>query len=104
MYQYNSNKLILSYSIGILITAIAVCFGLHSFRNNGTSHNTSFSAVIASTRNPDLDVISDSKNKQLLSLKLKFGAIGEGVDTGRQSGSRMHGGTRHVFGLEDTEC
>jgi hypothetical protein len=102
MYHYNNNNLLLSYGIGTFITAIGVCLGLYAFHMNGMSHSTSFSAAIVSTRNPDLDIISDYMSKEVLKLKLRFGSLATVSGGGAQTLSRKIRGTRRqVFGVDD---
>ena len=101
MYQYNSRNLILSYSIAIFATIVGVALGLFSFHTNGVSHSTAFSAVVATTRNPGLDFISDSKNEEMSDVKLKFGAIASDSEAIGRNGS-LNGSTRRLaFRLED---
>lgn len=101
MYQYNSRDLILSYSIAIFVTLLGVAMGLYSFRTNGVSHSTAFSAVVATTRNPGLDIISDSRNGEMSDVKLRFGAITTKSDGLGRNGSGSGSVRRLAFGLED---
>jgi hypothetical protein len=55
VYQYNSKNLIISYSVAISVTVLAVCLGLYSLKYNGVAHSSNFSAILGTTRNPELD-------------------------------------------------
>ncbi|KAE8441017.1 hypothetical protein EG329_006108 [Mollisiaceae sp. DMI_Dod_QoI] len=102
MYQYNNFKLISPYSIATFATLLGVAVGLYSFRINGVSHSTAFSAVVATTRNPGLDIINDSENKEIGNLKLKFGAIATDSEVLGRNGSMNSGVSKRLaFGLED---
>lgn len=102
MYQYNSLKLVLPYSIATFAALAGVAIGLYSFRINRMSHSTAFSAVIATTRNRGLDIINDSGNKETRDLKLKFGAIATDSGLLVRNGSIDSAVSRRLaFGLEN---
>jgi hypothetical protein len=61
----------MSYGITFLLTTQSVCLGLYAFHINGVAHSTYFSAIIATTRNPGLDVLSDRGNTFFLDRKLQ---------------------------------
>jgi hypothetical protein len=89
IYEYDSLKLIASYSAGILATILTVIIGCVAFRINGVAHDKSFSAIMTTTRNPDLDIMTAGHSlgpmsEKLDHTKLRFGGIagragGEGV-------------------------
>jgi len=107
IYQYNSQNLIISYGIGLFFAILAVIIGLASFATNGVSHSTSFSAMIAATRNRKLDELMEGyslgdavKDEKIAKTRLKFGAIkdaegGEGENVGEKDVRRV------AWGLED---
>lgn len=75
-------NLMISYGIAIACSVIGVTIGLVALYTNGSSHDTSFIAVLATTRNPILDEmvsgysmgaspIPDALSKQ----KLRFGVV-----------------------------
>jgi hypothetical protein len=101
------NILILSYTIAIFVTFIATGIGLYSFAVNGVSHSHSFSAIMTTTRNPDLDALSQGQSlgaapldRKLGKVRLRIGTIDIDVieETSEVLGNRK---VRHVaFGLE----
>ena len=58
VYKYDKRNLLVSYGAVILVTVIAIIIGIVSLIENGVYHDTSFSAIMATTRNPDLDALS----------------------------------------------
>jgi hypothetical protein len=105
MYQYDSRNLILSYGIAISVTLLGVSLGLYSFHTNGVSHSMAFSAVVGTTRNPALNVISEYEDKELMAVRLKLGpAHSNGV--GKEKGFERDGDKRRkrlAFVLEGGE-
>ena len=68
----------MSYGIAFLFINPSVCLGLYAFHINGVAHSTYFSAIIATTRNPGLDVLSDrginfSLDSETSNPSLRFG-------------------------------
>lgn len=59
VYTYHSKNILISYGCAIIATLGVVILGLVIFSMNGISHNTSFSAVITTTHNLDLDALSN---------------------------------------------
>jgi len=57
VYIYNPLTLLFSYGIAFLVTIPCATLGLYAFHVNGVAHNHSFSAIVATTRNPALDII-----------------------------------------------
>jgi len=95
IYIYKPFLLLFSYGIALLLTVPSVCLGLYVFHVNGVAHSTDFSAIIATTRNPGLDILSDNGCSFPLDLKaskakLRFG----GVHNGEK-------GERAAFGMVD---
>ncbi|KAF9888266.1 hypothetical protein FE257_008835 [Aspergillus nanangensis] len=98
-YAYNRKNLFVAYIVaaGVTITCIAV--GLFALWDNGVSHNTSFSGVLRTTRNPDLDFLatgycfgSDELTKEVRRVKLRFGEIETAPQTFKHA----------AFGYEDS--
>lgn len=56
---YKPLLLLLPYDIAHLLTIPSVRLGLYTFHTNGLAQSTYFSAIIATTRKPGLDVLSD---------------------------------------------
>lgn len=82
IYEYDSRNLIISYSIAIVVTALAVCLGFYAFNYNGVAHSNSFTAVLATTGNPDFQNISRGHSlgalpmdKDILDMRVKFGVL-----------------------------
>jgi len=78
-----------------MLTTLAAFLGIYAFRFNGVAHSTAFSAMIATTRNPALDGLSEGHSlgcfpmdKEMAKTKLMFG----GIEVGRK-------GSRAGFGL-----
>jgi hypothetical protein len=108
IYQYDSHNLIVSYSIAIFFAVLAVLLGIFSLVDNGVVHSTAFSAVVATTRNTDLDALSKGHSlgalpldKGMADVKLRFGELGKG-DEWRNDGQQEGEGAVHIgFGLEN---
>jgi len=97
IYKYNPFLLVVSYCSALAATFLGVCLGLYAFKQNGVSHSSAFSAIVATTRNPDLDRLSEGHSlgafpldKQVAEVKLKFG----GIDIGEK-------GIRAGFGVAE---
>ncbi|KAF7940059.1 uncharacterized protein EAE98_000186 [Botrytis deweyae] len=54
VYSYNSRSLILSYCIAAFIAFIRIMIGILSCISNGVARSTASSALVATTRNPEL--------------------------------------------------
>ncbi|KAE9377411.1 hypothetical protein N431DRAFT_453756 [Stipitochalara longipes BDJ] len=93
-YYYNSHNLIISYAIAIFITLIATGIGLYSFSINGVSHTNSFSAIMTTTRNPDLDTLARGQSLGATPLDAD---LGRGTSKISKDRVAMHA----TFGLED---
>jgi hypothetical protein len=77
VYQYNSKNLIISYSMAIFFTLVGLIIGFYSFSFNGVAHSSNFSAIVGTTRNPDLD-----KYVRGHSLGVFGGSRGQGIGKG----------------------
>jgi hypothetical protein len=89
--------LLLSYGIAFLVTIPCAGLGLYAFHINGVAHSHVFSAIIATTRNPVLDIIAEGNEfgtaplqKEVAHAKWMFGSIGNAKT-----------GERVAFGLVD---
>jgi hypothetical protein len=106
IYKYDSRNLIISYSIAVFATLIALVLGFYSFHDNGVAHSTVFSAVLATTRNSELDVLSKGHSlgalpldKRVAGIRLRFGELNRGTE---KIGDEDEEGVRHIgFGLEN---
>ena len=100
IYEYDSRNLIISYSVVILLTLLGIALGIFSFLDNGVAHSSAFSAIVATTRNPHLDIMSEGHSLGALPfdehasrVKLRFGEL---VGTAKEDDDARHVG----FGLE----
>ena len=88
IYSYDSRNLILSYSIAAVFTILSASVGFFALHYNGVAHSTAFSAMIATTRNRDLDKVSRGHSLGALPLgytemKVRFGMLlGDGEKRG----------------------
>lgn len=106
VYHYDAFKLLLSYGIAILFTVLSTIFGIYSFYVNGVEHFSSFSALIATTRNPDLDILSEGHSLGALPLdsdvanvRLRFGVLVREERGTTEDGAE--GGEHIGFGLAE---
>lgn len=58
-YTYNWRNLVLAYSLAVAAAALSVGVGLAALRTNGYSAGASFSSILLTTRNPDLDALAE---------------------------------------------
>ncbi|KAL7271987.1 hypothetical protein RUND412_005224 [Rhizina undulata] len=87
IYQYHKAGLWVGYAICVTVAFISVLVGLCAIRQNGVSSDTTFSKILATTRNPAIDdevskvtgacLGADPTPKELEKLQLKFGIVGE---------------------------
>jgi hypothetical protein len=57
MYNYQSQNLVIGYSLGAAFTLLAICFGIWSIVWNESVYSDSISAIIRVLRNPQLDAL-----------------------------------------------
>ncbi|KUJ11656.1 uncharacterized protein LY89DRAFT_594462 [Mollisia scopiformis] len=81
-YQYRPLYLALPYGIGLLCVSIVATIGLYSIHLNGVTHSMNFSSILATTRNPDLDVLTrgaslgaEPLKTDISKVKLRFGPL-----------------------------
>lgn len=108
VYSYDANNLWTAYGVAIAATLLSLGVGFHALFSNGVSYRTSFSTIVATTRNNALDDImigsslgGDAMRKDVMRTKLRFGVIDEDrgeVVTGEAETSDHQ---RAGFGLED---
>jgi len=82
VFSYSPKYLYLSYGIATFFTCIGTILGLYAFYANGVVHSTALSAIIATMRNPDLDILAGenflaktSLSKDIGNLKLRLGVM-----------------------------
>ncbi|KAJ5158985.1 uncharacterized protein N7500_008636 [Penicillium coprophilum] len=57
-YAYDSKNLLAAYMTALGVTIVCVIVGFLALRENGAAHNTSFSSMLMTTRNPELDELA----------------------------------------------
>lgn len=84
VYQYNCGNLVLSYGIALLFTGLIVSLGFYFLDRNGVAHSTTFSALITTARNSQLDQLSKGNSlgalplgEKTMNVKLRFGELPE---------------------------
>lgn len=82
VHSYNARSLLLSYAAAVLATLIILIAGLHALWANGVGHTNTFSALVRTTRNKDLDewarghcLGSDPVDKHIAKQKLQYGLL-----------------------------
>lgn len=80
VWSYRPMWLAVSYFIAVGLTFAAVGVGLHAIATNGYVAQTNFSTFLTTTRNPDLDKMTEGSclgawplKKDLLNTRLRFG-------------------------------
>lgn len=100
-YTYNWRNLVMAYSIAVGAALLCVCVGMQSLLANGYAAGASFSSILLTTRNPDLDHLAQGHclgarpmPKEVGQTVLRFGVLNS------QPYDQNVGG--HVaFGLQD---
>ncbi|KAF5877623.1 uncharacterized protein Bfra_001990 [Botrytis fragariae] len=82
VFSYSPKYLYLPYGIAIFFTCFSTILGLYAFYANGVVHSTALSAIIATSRNPYLDVLAGenlvantSLSKDIRNVKLRLGMM-----------------------------
>ncbi|KAH8679682.1 hypothetical protein BGZ60DRAFT_481059 [Tricladium varicosporioides] len=105
VFAYNARNLLLAYGIALLATLFALTLGLRAIFLNGVSHNSSFSGMLCTTRNPTLDALAKGRTlgaepleRDIGKTRLRFGELrGKRIEKGWVRG-RVVG--RLGFGVE----
>jgi len=71
IYAYHSRNLLFSYGLAIAFTVLANLLGAYAYWRNGHSHSKSFSAILASTRDPGLTKLFHAETMGRLPLHKK---------------------------------
>ncbi|TGO34273.1 hypothetical protein BHYA_0204g00010 [Botrytis hyacinthi] len=78
MWKINKH-LMLSYSIAASIASMSIIIGISSCINNGATHSIAFSALVATTCNPELDALYKGHcmgplpiDKEMAKTRLRF--------------------------------
>jgi hypothetical protein len=112
-YVYDPLWLAISYGLALFFSAIAVTIGAYAINSNGVVHSNSFSAIVATTQNPELGEFlgrsslgADPMKTNSPSRRLKFGPIlnqttTDNLDAGGGESGVIDEKIPHVaFGLE----
>jgi hypothetical protein len=107
VYAYNARNLWAAYGPAIFVTLLSVAVGFQALFSNGVSHGTSFSAILATTRNRTLDEMmvgcslgAHPMRKDILHTRLRFGVL-EGDESGKEGNDgNSREFSRAGFGLE----
>lgn len=82
LYSYTPSSLLVSYFVGVAFSLLIVIAGLYALYTNGVNHSNSFSGILCTTRNSELDVIAKGNytgskplNEALASQKLQYGLL-----------------------------
>jgi hypothetical protein len=102
IYAYDAKHLLVSYGVTAFFAVLAMLIGLHSLHANGVQHSTSFSSILFTTRNPELDNIAAGQSlgtkplpKEIRNRRLMFGTLDGSGEKGTP------GDVRHVaFGFD----
>ncbi|RPA76334.1 hypothetical protein BJ508DRAFT_379502 [Ascobolus immersus RN42] len=87
IYKYEPAVLLASYGAAILVSLISLILGGLALVQNGIPSDTGFSRIMLATRNPTLDKLAYGQglgepSEGIMSTRVKFGVIGEGVGFG----------------------
>ncbi|KAF3314873.1 hypothetical protein TWF173_004399 [Orbilia oligospora] len=85
VWKYDKTNLIIAYSIGMVVALVSLIVGALALRQNGLVSEMSFSQIVATTRNPELDKMmqgnslgrSDLKPRRLYGERLRMGELKE---------------------------
>lgn len=101
VFQYSRATLLTTYCAAAVATLLCLVVGLVALVRNGIASDVSFSRVLVTTRNPELDKITrgaclggDPLPKDLWKTRLRFGELWG------TAGEEMAGGAHAGFGVE----
>ena len=82
LYSYTPSSLLVSYSVGVASSLLIVIAGLYALHKNRVNHSNSFSGILCTTQNSELDVIAQGNctgskplNEALASQRLQYGLL-----------------------------
>lgn len=82
-FSYNERYLLAAYLTAVILTLVCITVGLAALMDNGFTGSTVFSAMLLTTRNPDLDRLAENNYlgekplpKVVGKTRLQFGIIG----------------------------
>ncbi|THV45419.1 hypothetical protein BGAL_0491g00010 [Botrytis galanthina] len=107
IYAYHSSTLLLSYGIAIFVALVANSLGAYAYHINGRSHNKSFSAILAATRDSEFGRLLPGGVRGkiplpdwVLETQLRFVDVdGGGVDECGMGGKKGGGREFRVVGM-----
>ncbi|KAL8303353.1 hypothetical protein RB600_006998 [Gaeumannomyces tritici] len=106
-YAYDEAGLLRAYGVAVAAALTCVCVGAHAYVANGYSASSSFSSVLLTTRNADLDRLavgqclgSQRAPAELRRTVLRFGVVR--LPGGSAAGGGEHGVAHATFGLRGT--
>ncbi|KAL2861718.1 hypothetical protein BJX68DRAFT_223128 [Aspergillus pseudodeflectus] len=89
-YFYGATGLLTAYMSAVAVSIVCVIIGLVALRRNGVAQGTSFSSVLMTTRNPELDRLAvgqclgtEPLKDEIGKVRLQFGEI-EGAELRRR--------------------
>lgn len=102
-FTYNPENLLISYLLAIVATMLILLLAARAYHLNGVSPKTSFSTIMLTTRNTDLDVFSEGQclgktttKEDRKAQKLQFGILNDREED-------LPGGVAHAaFGFSGT--
>ncbi|TGO51420.1 hypothetical protein BOTNAR_0357g00100 [Botryotinia narcissicola] len=103
-----TKHLTLSYNIATFVASMSTIIGISSCISNGVTHSTAFSALVATTCNPELDALYKGHcmgplptDKEMVKTRLRFGEL-EKDAVEEMAGMDGSVGVEHLaFGVED---
>ncbi|KAJ4115368.1 hypothetical protein NW768_011220 [Fusarium equiseti] len=107
-YSYEPRNLFIAYGIGLLFSLIVVIFGLLCIKSASASYTNSFSTILRTTRNPELDAVVPSAetsgaeplSKHLSNVRLVLRRQGNGLEGGDDKSTFFAVDTKPV-GMEE---
>src|SRR5688572_27202005 len=82
LYSYTPSSLLVSYFVGVAFSLFIVITGLYALYANGVNHSNSFSGILCTTRNSELDVIAKGNctgskplNEALALQRIQYGLL-----------------------------
>lgn len=99
-YSYNWKHLVMADGAGILLALYGVCVGSFPYITDGYSASMSFSSIMFTTRNPDLDRLSEGRCLPAMPLGSELGKTKLRCGLLREEGGGEHDNA--AFGLAKT--
>ncbi|KAL1641360.1 hypothetical protein SLS58_006059 [Diplodia intermedia] len=104
-YAYNWRNLLYAYLAAVVAALVCVAVGVDAYVANGYSASASFSSIVFTTRNAELDALADGRclgarpvPREAKRTMLRYGVLREE----EADGGRRRGVPHVAFGLRDT--